>query len=267
MPPGADAQLTLADLLVIAEAVTGESIAELAATVNVGSAESALAAPFASFGGVDFYPEATDQAAILCSRLVRNHPFPDGNKRVAWTAMRMTLAAQGIPFSIPDQQVAAERVEQLAAGDISEEVFALWVKWRTVDLEGKEEIPLWHLQQLATGAIQTANSFIDAVQGGDFDKAIALAGPELAAELRTSGAGERLREKWRQVDGSWGWTNPPEIIDVDCELHVLIEDGRTRQVREAGLVEGIPFVMKHGAEGWRVAALTPPAGSDRLEAS
>jgi death-on-curing protein len=56
--------------------------------IDVPSAESALAAPFAGFGELDFYPDPAVKAAILCSRLVRNHPFPDGNKRVAYLAMR-----------------------------------------------------------------------------------------------------------------------------------------------------------------------------------
>jgi len=40
-------------------------------------AESALHAPFASFGGVEAYPTLVEQAAVLLQYLVKNHPLPD----------------------------------------------------------------------------------------------------------------------------------------------------------------------------------------------
>jgi hypothetical protein len=48
------------------------------------SAESAIHAPFASFGGEEAYPELLDQAAVLIAHLAQNHPLPDGNKRAAF---------------------------------------------------------------------------------------------------------------------------------------------------------------------------------------
>jgi alkylation response protein AidB-like acyl-CoA dehydrogenase len=35
----------------------------------------------------EFYPDFVDKAAVLLVRLARNHPLPDGNKRVAWDAL------------------------------------------------------------------------------------------------------------------------------------------------------------------------------------
>lgn len=46
-----------------------------------GLLESALSAPFQSFGDVDAYPSLPQKAARLCYGLVKNHPFTDGNKR------------------------------------------------------------------------------------------------------------------------------------------------------------------------------------------
>lgn len=83
MNAGENQQLGIGDLLAIAERVLGVDAAELLRDVKIGPAESALAAPFASFGGQDFYTDPVQRAAIACSRLVRNHPFTDGNKRVA----------------------------------------------------------------------------------------------------------------------------------------------------------------------------------------
>jgi death-on-curing protein len=75
--------LDVVDYLLIAEAATGIAAATLARSPRIALAESALHAPAASFGGVDFYPECALKAAVLCVRLARNHPLPDGNKRAA----------------------------------------------------------------------------------------------------------------------------------------------------------------------------------------
>jgi death-on-curing protein len=79
--------LSLADFLLVAEVATGIPAEALRGLPNLALAESALAAPAASFLGVDFYPEFIDKAAVLCSRIVRNHSLPDGNKRTAFLAL------------------------------------------------------------------------------------------------------------------------------------------------------------------------------------
>ena len=44
--------------------------------------ESALAAPYQSFAGVEFFPGVVDKAVRLGFGLIKNHPFIDGNKRI-----------------------------------------------------------------------------------------------------------------------------------------------------------------------------------------
>ncbi len=126
-------RLTLADFLVISEAVLGAPAEDLARTVLVPSAESALAAPFATFGDVDFYPDPIERAAICCSRILRNHPFPDGNKRVGYECMREMLERDGIPWPRPseDAEEIATMVERLAGREVSEAEFVAWVRRRT----------------------------------------------------------------------------------------------------------------------------------------
>ncbi|HSS05349.1 MAG TPA: Fic family protein [Solirubrobacterales bacterium] len=125
-------RLELADLLLIAEALLGEPAERLASIVLVASAESALAAPFATFSGVDFYPDPVERAAICCSRIIRNHPFPDGNKRVGYECMREMLERDGIPWPRPgDVEEIAGTIEALAAREISERAFVAWVRART----------------------------------------------------------------------------------------------------------------------------------------
>jgi death-on-curing protein len=126
-------RLHLADLLLIAEAVLGVPAERLKRMVSIGGAESALAAPFASFGGIDFYADPAERAAICCSRIIRNHPFPDGNKRVAYECMREMLERDGLPWPRPseDAQEIGDMVEGLAAREVSEREFVAWVKGRT----------------------------------------------------------------------------------------------------------------------------------------
>lgn len=93
-------------------------------------AESALHAPFASFGGVDAYPTLIEQAAVLLEHLAANHPLPDGNKRVAFLLMARFLDANGIAWGPPDSDMDAGIVERVAAGDATHEEVLAWIERR-----------------------------------------------------------------------------------------------------------------------------------------
>ena len=124
--------LSLADFLLIAEAATGVAAEELARLPNLGLAESALAAPSASYAGVEFYPDFVDKCAVLCSRIVRNHPVPDGNKRTAFLALVEFVERNGHRWDAsegdPDESVAM--IEGAAAGSLSEAQLAAWIRSR-----------------------------------------------------------------------------------------------------------------------------------------
>jgi death-on-curing protein len=120
----------LEDYLLIGEAILGISAESLKHATKLSLAESALHAPFASFGGQDFYPEPADKAAILCSRLVRNHPLPDGNKRVALICMFEFIERNAMTWVATSQDEIAQTIEWLAAGDLAEADFITWVRAR-----------------------------------------------------------------------------------------------------------------------------------------
>lgn len=65
---------------------------------------SALARPQASFGGEDLYPTLFEKAAALAESIVRNHPFVDGNKRMAWECLDMTLDLNGYRLVVSQVQ-------------------------------------------------------------------------------------------------------------------------------------------------------------------
>ena len=58
--------------------------------------ESAVAAPQATFGGESVYDSIEEIAAAYLFYLCRNHPFVDGNKRVALGACITFLRLNGI---------------------------------------------------------------------------------------------------------------------------------------------------------------------------
>ena len=49
--------------------------------------ESCLATPFQSFSGKSFYPSLMSKASILFYLMIKNHPFQNGNKRIAMATL------------------------------------------------------------------------------------------------------------------------------------------------------------------------------------
>lgn len=49
--------------------------------------ESCLATPFQTFGGKSLYPSFLAKGSILFYLLIKNHPFQNGNKRIAMTTL------------------------------------------------------------------------------------------------------------------------------------------------------------------------------------
>ncbi|QQG43185.1 MAG: type II toxin-antitoxin system death-on-curing family toxin [Candidatus Daviesbacteria bacterium] len=64
-------------------------------TRDNGLLESSLGAPKQTFGGKFLYPTLEKQAAILFYSLIKNHPFKNGNKRIAVMALLAFLSLNG----------------------------------------------------------------------------------------------------------------------------------------------------------------------------
>ncbi len=91
--------------------------------------ESAIHAPQAGFGDEDFYPEFTDKAAVLVVRIARNHPLPDGNKRLAWQALTMFCALNQRDLRVPTEE-AVETMLAIAGGELDETAVSDWLATR-----------------------------------------------------------------------------------------------------------------------------------------
>lgn len=86
--------------------------------------ESALARPLQKY---NYEPDSSlySLAASYSYGLAKNHPFVDGNKRVALTAGLVFLEVNGFSSSAPEIEAAAI-FEKLAAGKIKEKELAQW---------------------------------------------------------------------------------------------------------------------------------------------
>lgn len=91
-----------------------------------GLLESALNAPFQSFGDISAYPSLQQKAARLCYGLVKNHPFIDGNKRIGAHAMLVFLAVNGVELAYTQEELA-EVILKLAAGENTYEDLLTWL--------------------------------------------------------------------------------------------------------------------------------------------
>lgn len=66
--------------------------------------ESALARPFATFGGEDLYPSVISKAAAVLESILINHPFVDGNKRTAYVVSRILLLENGLDIHASEDE-------------------------------------------------------------------------------------------------------------------------------------------------------------------
>jgi death-on-curing protein len=118
--------LTLAEALTITEAVTGIDTQTLRNASRLELLDSALHAPQAGFGDTEFYPKFADKAAVLVVRITRNHPLPDGNKRLAWQSLTMFCALNGHELDVPPDK-AVSTMLAIATGELDEVAVAAWL--------------------------------------------------------------------------------------------------------------------------------------------
>jgi death-on-curing protein len=103
----------------------------LAGLRDEGLLESALARPeqLANYAS----PDVADIAAAYAFGLAKNHPFVDGNKRTAFLALGLSLRLNGyrLTASQPD---ATQTILLLAAGELSEQALATWIRGQMAPL-------------------------------------------------------------------------------------------------------------------------------------
>jgi death-on-curing protein len=97
----------------------------LAGIRDEGMLDSALGKPENLFACGK--PTLFDLAASYGFGLIKNHPFIDGNKRVAFVTAVIFLELNGYKFQASEAD-AAVRTLALAAGELTESAYADWLK-------------------------------------------------------------------------------------------------------------------------------------------
>jgi death on curing protein len=78
---------------------------------------------------------STDLAGLAAAYghgLATDHPFNDGNKRIAFVTMAVFLGLNGWEIEAPEDEVVTTMLA-LAAGELTEEQLASWVRSRLVE--------------------------------------------------------------------------------------------------------------------------------------
>lgn len=99
-----------------------------------GLLSSALHRPLQLWQYGDPRPDAADLAAAYAHGLASNHPFVDGNKRTAFVLCRLFLLLNGYDLEASRGEKVAVFLD-LAAGKLSQEDVAVWIRERVVEVE------------------------------------------------------------------------------------------------------------------------------------
>ncbi len=91
-----------------------------------GMLDSAINTPLQTFDSTDLYPTDTDKIARLSFGLVMDHPFIDGNKRIAAKVLDIGLDMNGIFLKATNEEMIDEFLG-LAAGKTDYSGFLSWV--------------------------------------------------------------------------------------------------------------------------------------------
>jgi death-on-curing protein len=94
---------------------------------DVGLLESAIAQPQASFSGQYLHGDLAAMAAAYLFHVVRNHPFIDGNKRVATMCAYVFLHFNGLRLDA-DEDAFEAIVLQAACGERDAAALAAFIR-------------------------------------------------------------------------------------------------------------------------------------------
>ena len=114
--------------LPIVLAIHDEQLAEhggSAGVRDIALLESALNRPINKWNYES--AELPELAAAYAYGIARNHPFIDGNKRTSLLSLYAFLGINGVDFIVAEADAAA-MILSLAAGEVSEESLARWIR-------------------------------------------------------------------------------------------------------------------------------------------
>ena len=92
--------------------------------------DSALEQPKATYQGEYLHDSLLKMAAAYGYHLCNNHPFIDGNKRIAFVAMDTFLQKNNLEITASEKE-AYKMMIQVASGKLSKEELTLWLENNT----------------------------------------------------------------------------------------------------------------------------------------
>ncbi len=116
----------------IAKVIHADQIAQHGGSPGIRD-ENLLSASLARPRHLFAYGEPTlfDLAAAYGYGLAKNHPFIDGNKRVAFAVMATFLEVNGYSLDVPEMDVVV-MMERLATDEESQDSLAKWLEENSV---------------------------------------------------------------------------------------------------------------------------------------
>jgi death on curing protein len=94
---------------------------------DINGLESAIARPYATFGGEDLYQTSIQKAAAIGESIIINHPFIDGNKRTGYVLMETILRIEGIAIFATDEDLY-NFVIKISTGELHFDEIVSWLK-------------------------------------------------------------------------------------------------------------------------------------------
>lgn len=93
--------------------------------------DSAINRPFQTFDKKDLYSTPIDKSAAIFQSLIINHPFIDGNKRIAYVLMRLILLQYNLDLRA-NQDEKYEFVLKAASGEMDIDSIKDWIFTRII---------------------------------------------------------------------------------------------------------------------------------------
>ncbi len=118
--------LTKEQIIMLHEAIY-ERYGGSCGVLNEGMLDSALQAPFQTFGGEELFPDTKDKILRLAYGLIKNHSFRDGNKRIGALVLLVLLELNGWHLNATNEEFA-DIIMGIAASEKDDEDLKKWVE-------------------------------------------------------------------------------------------------------------------------------------------
>ena len=118
-----------------------------------GLLESALSQPQQTYSGRFLYRTVFDKATVLLCSMIKNHPFLDGNKRMALTTMIVFLTLNEYLFYAPRNEAVEQCLAIASApGNVDWYPYSKWLRLNSISLDKLEGMTPAQKMKWAKGA-------------------------------------------------------------------------------------------------------------------